>query len=325
MAMVTRRLIIIGSGPAGYAAAVYAARAELAPLQFAGENGGGQLMLTTKIENYPGFPEGILGPTLMQTMRQQAENFGAEIVNKNVVKVDFSKKPFEIMIQDHTIPDRVGADAVIIATGAEAMPLCVPGEKEYTGRGVSYCAVCDAPFYRNKQVFVAGGGDAAMEDTLALTKFSKKITLVHRRDKFRASKIMQERVLTQKGKVAVWWNSEVVEVLGNGRQITGLKIKNILTQQVKEVPTEGLFVAIGHKPATAFLKDQVDLDIKGYIKTGINYPEKETWLNGFPTMTNIPGVFAAGDNVDFRYRQAVTAASMGVQAALDAEKWLERK
>jgi thioredoxin reductase (NADPH) len=278
-----RRLIIIGSGPAGYAAAIYAARAQLKPLVLAGEKGGGQLMLTTEVENYPGFPEGILGPSLMTTMREQAIRFGAEVIDHDVTKVDFSARPFKVWSghhehlggEKHVHPEHIDeihalpkaehdtpeelkhedfdkAEAIILATGAESIPLGVAGEREYSGRGVSYCAVCDAAFFREKRVFVVGGGDAAMEDTLALMKFAKKITILHRRDAFRASKIMQERVLAS-DKVDVWWNREVLEVKGDGQKIESLMIKNTESKEVKEEAAEGLFVAIGHKPATGFL------------------------------------------------------------------------
>lgn len=332
--MQTKQVTIVGSGPAGYAAAVYLARAQLATLVFAGEKSGGQLMLTTEIENYPGFPKGIMGPQLMMDMRAQAERFGAEIIDKDVRKVDFSKQPFVV--------DEYQTQAVIIATGAESTLLGVAGESDYIGRGVSYCAVCDAAFFRGKRVFVVGGGDAAMEDTLALLKFARKITVIHRRDSFRASKIMQERVLAKKEIVDVMWNSEVTQVTGNPSagsgqgKLTGISVKNNVTGNITEYEADGLFVAIGHKPMTGFLRGQLDLDDKGYIKTGLTYPvnvkaqslnvkTESPWLHGFPTMTSVPGVFAAGDNVDFRYRQASTAAGFGVMAALDAERWLDRK
>lgn len=318
--MEQHKLIIIGSGPAGYTAAIYAARARLQPQLIAGEASGGQLMLTTEVENYPGFRDGILGPELMMIMREQAKKFEAEILDKTVSEVDFSKQPFMVRVGN----EQYLAKAVILATGAESIPLKAPGEREYSGRGVSYCAVCDAAFYKDKRVFVVGGGDAAMEDTLALTKFAKKITILHRRDSFRASKIMQERVLSQTDKVDVWWDTEVVEVKGNGQKIESIVTKNTNTGKTKEELTEGLFVAIGHKPATQFLKGQIQLDEKGYIKTGLNYGPSD-WLKSYPTMTSVPGVFAAGDNVDFRYKQAATAAGFGVMAALDAEWWLERE
>jgi thioredoxin reductase (NADPH) len=247
-------------------------------------------------------------------MRAQAERFGAEIIDKDVREIDLSGKIFKV--------EGKQTEVVIITTGAESIPLGVPGEAQYIGRGVSYCAVCDAAFFKEKRVFVVGGGDAAMEDTLALTKFAKKITIIHRRDQFRASKIMQARVLARTDKVDVLWNSEIVGVEGDGMKIKQIKIKNLLTKEINEAETEGLFVAIGHKPATDFLKDQLQLDEKKYVKTGINYGGAD-WRQGYPTMTSVPGVFAAGDNVDFRYRQAVSAAGMGVMAALDAERWLE--
>lgn len=350
--MSAKKLAIIGSGPAGYAAAIYTARAQLTPVVYAGVKGGGQLMLTTEVENYPGWEIGKMGPELMLGMRKQAERFGAEIIDHDVVRVDLSVRPFRIwaghhlhkepeaghihpepmtqdMIPDHrmvrddrTHEDYDTAQAVIITTGAESVPLGIPGEADYIGRGVSYCAVCDAAFFKGKRVFVAGGGDAAMEDTLALTKFASKVTIIHRREAFRASKIMQERVLSKKNLVDVLWNSEVTEVLGNREKVIGIKITNKQTGKIQERAADGVFVAIGHKPATEFLGGQIDLDEKGYVKTGLNYPQ-DSWLTGYPTMTSVPGVFAAGDNVDFRYKQAATAAGMGVMAALDAEKWLE--
>jgi thioredoxin reductase (NADPH) len=327
----TERAIIIGSGPAGYAAATYMARAQIKPLMLAGEKSGGQLMLTTEIENYPGFPQGIMGPDLMIQMREQAERFGTVIKDVNVAEVKLTHWPFTV----YTGAEAIEAEAVLLTTGAESIPLGVPGELDYTGRGVSYCAVCDAAFFKDKRVFVVGGGDAAMEDTLALIKFAQEITIIHRRDSFKASKIMQERVLGSE-KVKVWWNTVVEKVKGDGMKVTHIALKNTESQEAYEVPADGVFVAIGHKPATGFLGGQVELDEKGYVKTGITYDMpahrssltkqgEHLWLSGYPTMTNIPGVFAAGDNVDFRYRQAASAAGMGVMAALDLEWWLERK
>lgn len=296
-----RKLIIIGSGPAGYTAGIYAARAELKPLILAGEKSGGQLMNTTAVENWPGAEAGVMGPELMEKMRDQAKKFGAEIVDKNATQVDFSKTPF--MVND------LEAEAVIIATGAEPVKLNVPGEKELFGRGVATCAVCDAPFYRDKQAVVVGGGDAACEDALALTKFAKEIYLIVRRDQLRASKIMQDRV-KKNPKIKIIWNSQVTKIIGEK------KLEAIVINDTETIKTDGLFLAIGHKPATEVFKGQIELDEKGYIKTG---------LADYPTMTSINGIFAAGDVVDFRYRQAVTAAGMGCQAAIDAEKWLETK
>ncbi|OIN88645.1 thioredoxin-disulfide reductase [Candidatus Beckwithbacteria bacterium CG1_02_47_37] len=295
-----RKLIIIGSGPAGYTAGIYAARAKLEPLILAGEIHGGQLMNTTVVENWPGSKTGIMGPELMREMREQAQKFGAEIIDKNVVKVDFSKRPFTI--------DDYQAEAVIITTGASSLMLGVPGEKELLGRGVATCAVCDAPFYKEKIAVVAGGGDAACEDSLALTKFAKQVYLVVRRDSLRASKIMAERVMKHP-RIKIFWNTQVKQILG------GQKVEAVEFTNGEKLTTDGVFLAIGHQPATGIFKSQIDLDFKGYIITGLN--------KDYPTMTGVAGVFAAGDVVDHRYKQAITAAGMGCMAALDAEKWLE--
>ena len=303
------KVAIIGSGPAGYTAAIYNARAELKPVVFAGEKSGGQLMWTTEVENFPGFTDGKPGPELMTEMRQQAEKFGADIRDQFITKVDFSAHPFKLQIADK---EEVTADAVVIATGAESRMLGIPGEKELLGRGVSVCAVCDAAFFKDKTVFIAGGGDAAMEDALALTKFAKEVTLVHRRDKFRASKIMQDRVLSN-DKVKVMYNAEVTEIMGKP-MVQKIRIKQ--DGQENEYPTNGFFLAIGHKPMTKLFSDQIELDETGYIVT--NTSKMST------SMTSVEGVFAAGDAVDFRYRQAITAAGMGCAAALDAERWLEK-
>jgi len=295
-----RKLIIIGSGPAGYTDGIYAARAKLEPLILAGEIHGGQLMNTTVVENWPGSKTGIMGPELMREMREQAQKFGAEIIDKNVVKVDFSKRPFTI--------DDYQAEAVIITTGASSLMLGVPGEKELLGRGVATCAVCDAPFYKEKIAVVAGGGDAACEDSLALIKFAKQVYLVVRRDSLRASKIMAERVMKHP-RIKIFWNTQVKQILG------GQKVEAVEFTNGEKLTTDGVFLAIGHQPATGIFKSQIDLDFKGYIITGLN--------KDYPTMTGVAGVFAAGDVVDHRYKQAITAAGMGCMAALDAEKWLE--
>jgi len=295
-----RKLIIIGSGPAGYTAGIYAARVKLEPLILAGEIHGGQLMNTTVVENWPGSKTGIMGPELMREMREQAQKFGAEIIDKNVVKVDFSKRPFTI--------DDYQAEAVIITTGASSLMLGVPGEKELLGRGVATCAVCDAPFYKEKIAVVAGGGDAACEDSLALIKFAKQVYLVVRRDSLRASKIMAERVMKHP-RIKIFWNTQVKQILG------GQKVEAVEFTNGEKLTTDGVFLAIGHQPATGIFKSQIDLDFKGYIITGLN--------KDYPTMTGVAGVFAAGDVVDHRYKQAITAAGMGCMAALDAEKWLE--
>ncbi len=310
----TRKLIIIGSGPAGYTAGVYAARAQLAPLILAGEIPGGQLINTSLVENWPGAKAGILGPQLMTEMREQAIKFGAEILDKNVSRVDFSKPPFRVWAGE----TEYQAESVIITTGASSVYLNVPGEKEFLGRGVATCAVCDAAFYKEKIAVVVGGGDAACEDTLALTKYAKQIYLVVRKDKLRASKIMAERVMKHP-KVKILWNTQLKAVLGS------TKVEQAELSSGEKITTDGVFLAIGHKPATEIFKDKLDLDAKGFIKTNLLYPQKQGWLNTYPTMTIKEGVFAAGDVVDHRYKQAITAAGMGCMAALDAEKWLESK
>ena len=306
------KVIIIGSGPAGYTAGIYAARAELKPLILAGEKSGGQLMNTRVVENWPGVEKGVMGPDLMMEMQKQAEKFKAEIVYKNATKVDFRQRPFKVWSGE----EEYQAESVIVATGAEIIMLGVPGEKELLGRGVSVCAVCDAPFYKDKITYVIGGGDAAVEDALALTKHAKEIYLVHRRDSLKASKIMVKRV-KENEKIKIFWNSELKEIIGE-QKVEKIKIFNNKTNETKEYITDGVFLAIGHKPATEIFKDQLDLDEKGYIKVNFSFE------NEFLTQTNVEGVFAAGDVVDFKYQQAVTAAGMGCMAALDAERWLEK-
>lgn len=304
----TGRVVIIGSGPAGYTAALYLARAELAPLVLAGEQWGGQLMLTTEVENYPGFPQGITGPKLMEEMRLQAQKFGAEMRDEDVTGVDFANRPYRTETTKGTYRGR----AVIVATGAKSRLLGVPGEGQFMGRGVSTCAVCDAPFYKGKgQVYVVGGGDAAAEEALVLAKYANKVTLIHRRDSLRASKVMQRRL--EEVNIEFLWNNEVTEIKGNEKAVA-VVVKNNQTGEMKELSMEGIFIAIGHEPATEIFKNQLELDHKGYVVTGKD--------KTYPTMTNVPGVFAAGDVVDFRYRQAVTAAGMGCMAALDVEKYL---
>jgi thioredoxin reductase (NADPH) len=308
-----RKVIIIGSGPAGLTAAIYASRANLNPLIFEGLQPGGQLTITTEVENYPGFENGIMGPELMDIMRKQALRFGAESQFKIVTKVDFTEKPFKIWVDE----DLYTSDAVIVSTGASAQWLGLPSEKEYSGYGVSACATCDGFFFRNQEVYVVGGGDTAMEEASFLTKFASKLTLVHRRDEFRASKVMQDRVLNNP-KVSVSWNSVVEDVLGvqeNGKKkMTGLKLKNVKTGEIKEVKADGLFLAIGHKPNTEIFKGILDMQENGYLK-----------VQAGSTRTNIEGVFAAGDVADHYYRQAVTAAGSGCMAAIDAERWLSEK
>ncbi len=299
-----RELIIIGGGPAGYTAAIYAARAELKPLVIAGYEAGGQLMLTNEVENFPGFPTGIMGPELMERMRRQAERFGAEIQNFNATKVDFSKRPFKI----ETDWGEYYAKAVIIATGASAKWLGLENEQRLIGRGVSSCATCDGAFFKDKKVAVVGGGDSAMEDALFLTRYASSVTVIHRRDQLRASKIMQQRAFAN-DKINFIWNSVVVDVLGKDK-VEGIKIKNVKTGEESILEIDGLFIAIGHKPNTELFKGWIEMNEIGYI-----IPKKYT-------MTNVEGVFAAGDVADPRYRQAITAAGMGAQAAIDAERWL---
>ena len=313
-----REVIVIGSGPAGYAAAIYLARARLNPLVLAGEKAGGQLMLTTEVENYPGFAKGIQGPELMVEMRTQAEKFGAEIRNENVTKVELGGEFKKVWVGDQLEEAKV----VIVTTGARAKMLNV-GEERLLGRGVSTCATCDAAFFKDKITYLVGGGDVAMEDALALVKFAKRVEIVHRRDEFRASKVMQERVLGE-DKVKVRWSSEVVGVKGES-MLEGIKIKDVKTGKEEELEADGLFLAIGHIPDTDFFGDAIEVDSHGYVvtrmvKNGVD--ERKEWLEGYPTMSSVEGVFAAGDVVDFRYRQAITAAGMGVQAALDVEKYL---
>lgn len=298
-------VIIIGSGPAGLTAALYAARANLAPLLFAGQTWGGQLMLTSDVENYPGFPKGIMGPELMQTMRDQAVRFGTTIIDDNVTRVDFSVSPHQVWVGEK----QYSAKAIIIATGASSIWLNLPSETRLRGKGVSSCATCDGAFFRNKEVVVVGGGDSALEEANFLTKFCTKVTIVHRRDALRGSKIMQDRAKANP-KIAFIWDSAVEEILGD-THVTGVKLKNVKTNAITEHKTDGVFVAIGHKPNTEIFQGQIDLDAKEYI-----IPKEHS-------ATNVPGVFVSGDVNDHRYRQAVTAAGMGCMAAIDAERWLE--
>jgi thioredoxin reductase (NADPH) len=303
-----REVIILGSGPAGYTAAIYAARANLAPLLFTGLQPGGQLTITSEVENYPAFPEGIHGPDLMDRFRAQAARFGTEIVDAMVESVDFSSRPFRVWSDsvEHT------AKSVIVATGASAMLLGLPSEHQFMGFGVSACATCDGFFFRGKRVIVVGGGDTALEEATFLTRFCSEVILVHRRDQLRGSKIMRERALSDE-KIRVIWNAEVAEVLGvPDKHVTGVKLRDTKTGEITEMPIDGVFIAIGHKPNTTFLGGQLHTDSQGYliVKPGTSY-------------TNVEGVFAAGDVHDSVYRQAVTAAGTGCMAAIDCERWLE--
>ncbi|HEX2234988.1 MAG TPA: thioredoxin-disulfide reductase [Actinomycetota bacterium] len=302
----SRRVVIVGAGPAGLTAAVYAARANLHPLVLEGVRAGGQLMLTTEVENYPGFVDGILGPELMGRMRKQAARFEAEFVSEDAVSVDLSAEPFEVRTADRLLR----TDAVIVATGAVARMLEVPGEDRLLGHGVSTCATCDGFFFRGKELLVVGGGDSALEEAIFLTKFATKVTVVHRRRTLRASKIMQDRAFANP-KIEWMWDTGVDEILGDG-SVSGARLRNVVSGEVGEAHADGVFVAIGHEPQTALFKGQLEMDDLGYIK-----------VQGDTTETSVPGVFAAGDVVDHRYRQAITAAGLGSMAAIDAERYLE--
>jgi thioredoxin reductase (NADPH) len=303
----TERVLIIGSGPAGLTAAIYAARADLDPLMIEGMERGGQLMLTTEVENYPGFPEGIMGPELMDGMRKQAERFGTRIVSSDVTKVDVSDRPFKVWVG----ADLYESESLIISTGASARWLGIPGESRLRGYGVSACATCDGFFFRDREIAIVGGGDSAMEEAIFLTKFASKVTILHRRDEFRASKIMAQRAIDHP-KIEVLWNTTIEEVLGDDL-VTGVRVKNVLTDEESVLPVEGFFLAIGHDPNTKIFQHQLDLDSSGYISTEAG-----------STRTSVAGVFAAGDVVDHYYQQAVTAAGMGCQASIDVEHWLDR-
>ncbi|MGB0627975.1 MAG: thioredoxin-disulfide reductase [Candidatus Thalassarchaeaceae archaeon] len=306
MSQAVHNVIIIGSGPAGYTAGLYSARAMMEPMMFAGYMSGGQLMLTSDIENFPGYPQGIGGPEMMIDLRSQAERFGLKVVDKNVERVDFASRPFGIWVEG----EEFRAETVIICTGAEAIWLGAEGEQEQKGRGISTCATCDGAFFKGDEVIVVGGGDSAMEEATFLTRFASKVTIIHRRDVFRASKVMLERAKNHP-KIEIRAHRQVKEWLSDDKGLTGAVLEDPRDGSLEEIECTGAFIAIGHRPITEFLGGQVDTDEEGYI------------IHSEHTMTSIPGIFAAGDVVDTRYRQAITAAGMGCQAAIDAERWLE--
>ncbi|MEC7238725.1 MAG: thioredoxin-disulfide reductase [Candidatus Thermoplasmatota archaeon] len=301
-----RDVVIIGSGPAGYTAGLYTARAMLKPLMFAGYMSGGQLMLTSDIENFPGYPQGIGGPEMMMQLREQAERFGLDVQDRNVESVDLSERPFKVLVEG----EEFLANSIIISTGAESIWLNAPGEAEQKGRGISTCATCDGAFFRDEEVLVIGGGDSACEEATFLTRFASKVTLIHRRDVFRASNIMYERAANNE-KIEIKTFRQVKEWLSEDNGLTGAILEDPRDGSTEEIAASGAFIAIGHKPITGFLESQVETDENGYI------------IHKQHTMTSVDGVFAAGDVVDTRYKQAITAAGMGCQAAMDAEKWLE--
>lgn len=346
---------ILGSGPAGLTAALYAARAKLTPTIFAGTEIGGQLMYTTEIENFPGIAEGTVGPRLMMSMQDQAKRFGSQLLYENVYAVDLSQRPFklwthlpagitheeyksaaaaelkEILTKLRQETADYQAQALLLATGAASIMLGVPGEKDFFGHGVSVCAVCDAAFYKDKTVYVVGGGDSAMEDATALSKFTDKVTIVHRRESFKASKIMQDRVLANPH-IKVLWNSQITAILGEEQKVKKIKIE--IEGKSQELPADGVFLAIGHRPNTAFLAEELLLDEHGYIVTrgqvsaasmALTKESQAAGLTPYLTMTSVEGVFAAGDVTDPRYKQAIVSAGMGAAAALDIEKWLEKQ
>lgn len=315
--METQNVVIIGSGPAGYTAAIYAARANLSPIMIAGLQPGGQLTLTSDVENWPGEADGVLGPELMEKLKKQALRFGTEFIDDVVTEVIGTSSPFTITTATRSIQSK----AIIIATGASAMWLGIPGEERLQGKGVSACATCDGFFFRGKEIVVVGGGDTAMEEATFLTRFASKVTVVHRREEFRASKIMIEKAKNNP-KIELVMNTTIEEILGDDH-VTSLRTRNVVSGEIGEIVCDGIFMAIGHKPNTAIFKGLIDLDEKGYIVL----PSKSntSTSSGSATATNIPGIFACGDVADHVYRQAVTAAGTGCMAALDAERWIESR
>jgi thioredoxin reductase (NADPH) len=300
-------VVIIGSGPAGLTAAIYTARANLKPIVVEGLQAGGQLMNTTDVENYPGFPDGIQGPEMMELFKKQAARFGAEFVTGDATKIDFSAAPFGVWTEDRELRSKT----VIVASGASPLTLGIPGEEQYAGRGVSYCATCDGFFFRDQEIVVVGGGDTAMEEALFLTRFGKRVTVVHRRDELRASKIMGDRAKAHE-KIEFLWDSVVEEVVGDGQKVRSIRVKNVKTGDVSERPCGGFFVAIGHTPNTELFRNVLPMEETGYLR-----------LEQGSSRSNIDGVFVAGDVHDHTYRQAVTAAGYGCRAAIDCERWLE--
>ncbi len=301
-----RNVIIIGSGPAGYTAGLYSARAMLDPLMFAGYMSGGQLMLTSDVENFPGYPQGIGGPEMMMQLREQAERFGLEVEDKNVERVDLKERPFKVWVEGQEFR----AETLIICTGAEAIWLGAEGEEEQKGRGISTCATCDGAFFRDEEIIVIGGGDSAMEEATFLTRFASKVTIIHRRDVFKASKVMYDRAASHP-KIEIKTFRSVKKWLSDEKGLTGALLEDPRDGSIEQIECSGAFIAIGHRPITSFLEDQIETDESGYI------------IHKHNTMTSVEGVFAAGDVVDTRYRQAITAAGMGCQASIDAERWLE--
>lgn len=301
-------VVVLGSGPAGLTAAIYAARANLNPLVIDGSQPGGQLMITTDVENFPGFPEGIMGPALIENTRQQAKKFGSEFLYGQVTQVDLDERPFKLVLDDNK---EICAKTIIVASGAKANLLGLDSESKYMGFGISACATCDGFFFKGKKVMVVGGGDTALEEAIFLTKFAASVTIIHRRDEFRASRILIDRVKSH-SKIDFILNSTVEEFIGNGQKLTGVKFREKFTQKVKDVKCDGVFVAIGHSPNTSIFKDKINLDSNGYILTGNK-----------TTHTSVPGIYACGDVQDSSYRQAITAAGTGCMAAIDAERFLQ--
>jgi thioredoxin reductase (NADPH) len=314
-----RKVMVIGSGPAGLTAALYSARANLNPLVIEGFDAGGQLMITSDVENYPGFPDGVMGPDLMALFRKQAERFGATFITDDAGGVDFSERPFTVQVRK----DVFTAEAVIVATGAKAKMLGLASEQRLLGRGVSTCATCDGAFFKNQERLVVGGGDSAIEEALFLQRFASKLAVIHRRDQLRASKIMQDRAMAS-DKISFVWNSTVDEVLGD-QKVEGARLRNLQTGELSEISAGGIFVAIGHTPNSSLFKGKLELDPAGYIVAGKNLSADWDPQSPYETRTSVEGVFASGDVVDHTYRQAITAAGTGCMASIDAERWLESK